>query len=109
MFRNTNQLNPNYKEIGKLLEMLADTDILHSFRRIFDGWQIGYPCLPGDDDCVCSVVEHFFSYGHEEDLLEINGLLTDEEQEYDSVVGYLTAEDVFQRIKTHWEANKDEL
>lgn len=108
MFRHTEQLNTNYKEIGRLLEMLADTDIPHSFHRLFDGWQIGYPCLPIEGDCVCSVIEQKFSFGHEDDLLEIMGLLTEEESVCDDVLGYLTAEDVFERIKTHWEANKGE-
>jgi hypothetical protein len=38
--------------------------------------------------------------------IEIMGLLTPEEQEYDSVVGYLTAEEVFRRIKEAVECMK---
>jgi hypothetical protein len=52
-------------------------------------------------------IEHYASYGRSEDLLEIMGLLTSEEEGYDSVKGYLTAEDVFQRIKKHYETTPD--
>ena len=54
---------------------------------------------------VCSVI---YGYGSEKGLLEISGLMTDEEyeKENDSVLGYLTAENVFARIKKHWESEK---
>ena len=46
-------------------------------------------------DAVC----HSGSYGHEDGLLEIMGtILTDEESECDSVVGWLTAEQVMKRV-----------
>lgn len=110
MFRNTDQVNPNYKEIGRLVEMLAEANIPGSYHQLFDGWQVGYPCLPSEGDCVCNVIEHFGSRGHNVDLLEIWGLLTEEENLNNyGTLGYLTAEEVFGRIKTHWEANKDEL
>ena len=35
------------------------------------------------------------------------GLLTDEENEMDNVAGYLTAIDVYGRIKNHWDKHKD--
>lgn len=56
-----------------------------------------------DNFCVCSVICGYGSYGYEEGLLEIMGLLTPEEEQLDSVAGYLTADDVFNRIKKHWE------
>lgn len=53
---------------------------------------------------ICSVIETPFSYGHENDCIEISGLLTEEEYSYgDSVKGDLTTEDVFERIKAHWD------
>ena len=52
---------------------------------------------------VCSVIQGTCTYGGLENKLEIMGLLTEEEAENDSVCGWLTAEDVFQRIKAHWE------
>jgi hypothetical protein len=42
-------------------------------------------------------------YGSEDGLLEIMGLLTPEEEGWDEVRGWLTAEDVFSRIK-EWHA-----
>lgn len=55
---------------------------------------------------VCSAIEHNYSYGGDQDLIEIMGLLTKEEEQYDSVKGHLSADDVFTRIKKHWEDNK---
>ena len=43
------------------------------------------------------------SYGYKDGLIEIMGLLTEEEREQDDVVGYLTPEEVFRRIKRDWE------
>lgn len=55
---------------------------------------------------ICSAIETPFSYGHENDRIEIMGLLTEEEEaNFDSVTGNLTAEDVFERIKAHWDTS----
>jgi hypothetical protein len=96
-----------YKEIFKLMEMLTQEGIPFEFIDLhgvmLEGWQICYPSR--DTDLVCSIVEHKYSYGNYADRLEIMGLLTEEERASgDSVMGWLTAEDVFQRIKEHWEA-----
>lgn len=71
-----------------------------------NGYQILYPV--GGVYNICSVIEHSFSYGNEKDLLEIRGLMTkdEEEKQYDSVLGYLTAENVFKRIENHCKENK---
>lgn len=61
--------------------------------------QLWYPCKA---DPVCDVICHQYSYGGSEGLLEIMGLLTDEEAEYDSVKGWLDAVNVGTRIITHW-------
>lgn len=95
-------VNDDYQEILKLHEMLAEYEIPHTMFQHFDGWAIRYPA----PECVCSCIQHCFSYGGFFDKIEISGLLTPEEKENDSVLGWLTAEDVFGRIKTHWEANK---
>ena len=52
---------------------------------------------------ICSVVEFNGSYGASDDLLEIMGLMTEKEKQEteDDVLGWLTAEDVFNRIKSH--------
>ena len=73
------------------------------------GWQICiyYP----DGDRMISAIEGYGTYGYggldhgtcgtteeDGDLIEIMGLLTPEEEKWDSVCGYLTAEEVFRRI-----------
>lgn len=94
-----------FKEIFKLKDMLDKTNIKYKFTdRIFkmdDKEYTDYHLELFDEDGFryLSVIQSFGSYGREEDLLEISGLLTPEEDEQDSVVGYLTAENVFERIK----------
>jgi hypothetical protein len=104
------QLNPRYKEILKLYDMLTDAHIPFTLRRNFDGWQILYPAVlqfpEEQDQVVCSVIQHYGSYGGPQDLLEIMGLLTPDEEDGNSVMGHLTAQEVFERIKQHWERQK---
>lgn len=57
-------------------------------------------CVPSRTNCEFDVICHQGSYGYEEGLLEIMGLLTEEEMEEDRVLGYLSAEDVIKRINT---------
>lgn len=92
-----------YKEILKLKGMLEMEGIPFVFRKRirFNGYQICYP--KGGEERVCSVIEQEGSYGNKVDLLEIMGLLTEKESEVDDVAGWLTAENVFSRIKKHWE------
>lgn len=102
-------------EFDKLCKMLDDAKIPYErnddknnlscfgvnrepMRRIVYG-----PDPDKDRVCVCSVICGYGSYGYEEGLLEMMGLLTPEEMECDSVKGWLTADDVFNRIKRHWE------
>lgn len=85
-----------YNEIVKLHEMLTKADIPHEFTEEYGGHHILYSCM----GYTCSVIEHDYSYGNKRDLLEIMGLLTPEESAQDSVAGYLTADDVFNRILT---------
>lgn len=51
---------------------------------------------------VCDAICHWSSYGHQTGLIEIMGLTHND----DSVEGYLNADEVFTRIKEHWEVNK---
>ena len=81
-----------YNEIVKLHEMLEEENIQHSFEEFLDGYQIR---LNNEVDAI----EHFGSYGNSEDKIEIMGGLTEQEQQDDSVLGYLTAEEVFKRFK----------
>lgn len=55
-----------------------------------------------DNERLISVIEGTHTFGGDEDLLEIMGCLTEEEQEFDDVVGNLTTEEVFNRIKTNY-------
>ena len=103
--KDTNEyiLDNKYQEILVLDKLLDYANIPHETKRLFDGWQIIYP---KDGACrICDAIEHFGSYGSEQDLLEIMGLISDEEEKYDSIVGFLTANDVFERIKNHYESN----
>lgn len=93
--------NINFAEMDKLEHLLVETDIPYEKSRVFGGKQLQYPCKGSDR--VCSVILHNGSYGRKQGLLEIMGLLTDEELEHDDVAGYLTADDVFGRIKKHWD------
>jgi hypothetical protein len=60
-----------------------------------------------DVDRLISVIEGRYTYGEEKDLLEIQGCLTKREQKEDSVKGWLSAGDVFKRIKRNY--YKEEL
>lgn len=90
----------NFKQLGALWCMLEDAGIPNEVRQLYDGFQIAYPSF---DNCVCDIILHQYSYGCDHGLLEIMGLLTDEESDIDSVLGWLTAEQVFDRIRADWE------
>lgn len=100
-----------YTEIFKLKEMLEAEHIPFVFKDLStphdflydlgERYQLCYPDGKSKTR-ICSVIEGKGTYGAEEDKLEIMGLLTDDELKHDDVVGYLTAEDVFERIKKHW-------
>lgn len=94
-----------YDEILELKSMLEGADIPFKFSDLFDGYHLEYPT--SGDGRVCSVIEHGFSYGNEDDKLEIMGLLTEDESTFDSVAGGLSAENVFSRIKDHHSHKED--
>lgn len=98
--------NQHYREILKLDVMLNEADIPHELIKFNDGWQVIYP--EDGPKRIMDAIEHFGSYGAEEDLLEIMGLLTPDEEENDSVLGYLTAENVFERIKNQQNEGRSE-
>lgn len=92
-----------YKEILRLKEMLKKANIPFEYEDNFFGTgQPAYCIRIGD---LCDVIEHYGSYGNENDLLEIMGALTIAEQEDSSVLGSLTAEEVFKRFKYCYEHN----
>ena len=88
-----------YNEIIRLKGMFEKAKIPFEFSKIFGGYHITYP---SNKFCICSVIEHDYSYGNEQDLLEIKGLLTKNEKKYDYVLGYRSAEEVFKRIQKNW-------
>ena len=103
-------------EILKLHRMLEEAGIPHKItpRFLVGGHHLAYyghsgPPAPEPGvvhgpgvGAACTVIQGPGTIGYEEGLLEISGLLTDEEYELDSVIGGLTADDVFQRIRSHW-------
>lgn len=92
------RLDESYTEILKLDKMLTDANIPHTLDRFMDGWQVIYP---SKEKRVADAIQHYGSYGNTENLLEIMGLVKPSETS-DSVLGHLTAEDVFNRMKEHY-------
>ena len=103
-----------YNAIFELMEMLKNADIPFESKEHFDGYCVYYPRYGRMNyGCKCSVAEHEYTYGHEEDKLEIMGLLTEEEANADTggsfaVAGYLTATDVFNRIKNDYKERQSD-
>ena len=92
------RLDESYTEILKLDKMLNNANIPHTLDRFLDGWQVIYS-VKGNR--IADAIQHFGSYGNSENQLEIMGLVKPEETS-DSVLGCLTAEDVFNRISKHY-------
>lgn len=90
-------LNDKYKEILVLDKLLTEADIPHTLDRNLDGWIVAYPNL--GEERVMDAIEHFGSYGHQWDRLEImwGG----------EVKGYQSAQEVFERIKAHYEKGEE--
>lgn len=96
-------------EIERLVSLLNDAripyerddDMMYNKLVNVSIKRVKYPC---NDNFVCSAIQGDYTYGGRENLIEIMGLLTDEEKQHDSVRGYLTADEVFQRIKADWDA-----
>lgn len=99
--------NENFKEIVKLHEMLEEANIPHTYTPYMGGYSIRYFGKNnfsesngiGIADYICSAIEHNMSYGNEQDLIEIQGLTDGSD-----VQGGLTAKEVFNRIKKHYES-----
>lgn len=98
-----------YKEIFKLHQRLEATGIPHTFVNDFEGQpfeKIGlcryHIFYPSKANVICSVIEGYGTYGSEDDLLEIRGLLAPEEGKEGDVMGWLTAGNVYQRIQANW-------
>lgn len=81
--------------IDKLASLLDREGVEYVKRPLFDGFQIILPW------CGADVICHSVCYGGKNGLLEIQGsaLFKQEEPYKDDVLGHLTVEDVFERIK----------
>ena len=75
-----------------MAELVDEAGVLYTRNPIWGGEQIRIGAL-------CDAVCHNFSYGNEDDLLEIMGALTKEEMEFDSVLGWLTPKEVARRFE----------
>ena len=99
-----------YKEIFRLKEMLEEANIPFEWDDNNFMNSDGYKIIIDSKDGIylCDCIENIVSYGNKEDKLEIMGGLTEEESENDSVLGWLTAEEVFKRFKYCYENNTSE-
>ena len=89
-----------YTAIFELQKKLEQANIPHVFEdHSFDTFTHFQIVCPNNAMRYISVVQGTGTYGGPENKLEIMGLLTPEEATQDEVVGYLTAEDVFTRIR----------
>ena len=97
-FKNIGEYNQeHYSEIFKLKNMLKDANIPFEWANTSDIMDVdGYRILLTPE---IDAVETDASCGGKENKLEIQGALTREELENDSVLGWLTAEEVFKRFK----------
>ena len=108
------------KEIFRLKRMLEKAEIPFEFiehfgyaeklKKEFLGLLDHYHiCYPSRKNIKISVVEGLGTYGREQDRLEIMGGLTPWEQfkHGDSPIGFLTAKNVFKRIKKDWDETTD--
>lgn len=85
-----------YIEMGKLEWLLQEAKIPYRIDYV-----IGMPSVRyygHGENLICDAICHSGSYGHEEGLLEIMGLT----RNGDSVEGWLTSEEVFDRISEDW-------
>ena len=84
-------VNPVYRiEADKLAKGLLENGIEFYYYDCWDGVQI---CCDGWD-----VICHSGSYGHEQGLLEVMGTVARVDDDDDDVEGWLTAEEILQRL-----------
>ena len=111
-----------YTEIFKLKVMLDKKGIPHEFldRSYIDykKHELQYPFYqiivynPNEEeleDRIISVVQGHGTYGESQDLLEIQGCLTEKEYQNGSVLGYLDAKNVLKRIKKEYFKQLEEV
>ena len=86
------KLNEKYQNILFLHDELARAGVPHELSRFLDGWIIIYE---KDGVRIGDVTTHFFSYGHETDLMEAYGFQECE----DGVIGDLGVDEAFELFK----------
>ena len=86
------KLNEKYQNILFLHDELVRAGIPHELSRFLDGWIIIYE---KDGVRIGDVTTHFFSYGHETDLMEAYGFPECE----DGVMGDLNVDEAFELFK----------
>ena len=86
--------------IEKLAKLLDKADVPYERHPMWGGEQIRIRNL-------CDAVCHDFSYGNEDDLLEIMTAVTEEEGEHGGVLGFLTPEEVAKRFIYCYKYNTD--
>lgn len=93
-------------EMLKLIQMLTICGIPFEMRKHPAGtnYQVFYPSIVAQ---VCDVVCEDFTYGGTEGLLETMGLV--DESVGDDVEGWLTAEEMFIKIRDHYINEKSRL
>ena len=84
-----------------------DETLLSEYPDILEHYQICYP--QEGEGMKISVIEGLGTHGREQDKLEILGGFTPWEQfkHGDSPIGFLTAKNVFKRIKKDWDETTD--
>ena len=97
-------IQPGNKTIIKLKDRLVTEGIDFEFEYdhpiAFSDHPIAFRLsIPVNKTESLSVIQGPYSYGGNNDKLEMMGGLTKEESKYDSVIGYLTFENAFERIK----------
>lgn len=88
-------------EMKRLFKLLDEADVPYEICYVLDTKQM---CYPDKAHRICDAVCHQYSYGGEMGLLEIMGLVSDDA--CDDVEGWLTAEEVANRIIEHFNKNK---
>ena len=97
MTENNNFNIKYYQPIIRLANLCEKEHIPFVVRQAFDGLQLVCPSLEKWElDVIC----HRGSYGHEHGLLEVMGAICNAYD--DDVEGYLTVEEVFERIKEYY-------
>jgi len=85
------------REIERLVEMLTKADIPFEVTDDAMGNSNNQIWYPNYEKNICDVICHEYSYGGKDGYLEIMGL---SDNVYDDVEGWLTAEQVFEKISS---------